>query len=110
MDRTTLALVSFFVGWLGVDRFILGQVGWGLLKLFTLGGFGIWYAIDCIIILVEGIGRKATTMLSSSTKINVDSASHALCWVLIVLIIINILFNTIYWPAKPRNKATLTIR
>ncbi len=39
-------ILSIFWGELGIDRFYVGDFGWGLLKLFTLGGFGIWWFID----------------------------------------------------------------
>ena len=45
-DRTTALLVSLFFGYLGVDRFYLGQTGLGLFKLFTAGGCGVWAFID----------------------------------------------------------------
>ncbi len=43
-------LMSIFFGSLGVDRFIMGHVGWGILKLITFGGVGIWWLIDLILI------------------------------------------------------------
>jgi len=45
-------LVAFFLsvtlGWLGADAFYLEMYICGWLKLFTLGGFGIWWIIDIV--------------------------------------------------------------
>lgn len=45
-DPTTLLLVSIFLGGLGIDRFMLGETGMGILKLLTGGCFGILTIID----------------------------------------------------------------
>ncbi|MGI5962155.1 MAG: TM2 domain-containing protein [Lawsonibacter sp.] len=45
-DPTTLLLVSIFLGSLGIDRFMLGDIGMGILKLLTLGLCGILTVID----------------------------------------------------------------
>ena len=43
-------LMSIFFGYLGVDRFMMGHIGLGLLKLCTAGGFGVWWLVDVILI------------------------------------------------------------
>ena len=49
-----LALVmSIIFGQLGVDRFIMGHIGLGILKLITAGGCGIWWLIDLILIATK---------------------------------------------------------
>ena len=45
-DPTTLLLVSIFLGSLGIDRFMLGHTGMGILKLLIGGCCGILTIID----------------------------------------------------------------
>ncbi len=45
-DPTTILLVSIFLGSLGIDRFMLGETGMGILKLLTLGLCGILTIVD----------------------------------------------------------------
>jgi len=40
--------LSWCLGYLGADRFYDGQIGWGVLKLITLGAGGIWWLADAI--------------------------------------------------------------
>jgi len=46
-------LLCFFFGYIGIHRFYVGKMGTGVLMIVTLGGFGIWMVIDCILILTN---------------------------------------------------------
>jgi TM2 domain-containing membrane protein YozV len=54
-DPTISLILSILVGSLGVDRFYVGDIGLGILKLITCGGLGIWWLVD--IFLIMGITR-----------------------------------------------------
>jgi TM2 domain-containing membrane protein YozV len=49
-------ILSVLLGHFGVDRFYLGKIGTGILKLFF--GAGIWYIIDLILILAGKMRDK----------------------------------------------------
>jgi TM2 domain-containing membrane protein YozV len=49
-DPTLLLIVSILIGSLGIDRFLIGDIGLGMGKLLTCGGLGIWYIIDLFLI------------------------------------------------------------
>lgn len=54
-SQTITLVLSIFLGGLGLDRFYLGHVGLGFLKLITFGGFGIWWLIDIILIASKNV-------------------------------------------------------
>ena len=45
-DPNTVLLVSIFLGVLGIDRFMIGDTGMGILKLLTCGCCGVLTIID----------------------------------------------------------------
>lgn len=51
-------LLAFFLGNLGIHRFYVGKIGTGILMLITLGGFGIWYIIDFVMIVCSKFKDK----------------------------------------------------
>ena len=52
-DWMITLILAILVGGLGIDRFYTGSILLGVLKLVTLGGLGLWWLID-LIMLVTG--------------------------------------------------------
>jgi hypothetical protein len=54
--------LCFFLGPLGAHRFYVGKPGTAILQILTLGGLGVWYLIDLIMIgagaFKDGDGEK----------------------------------------------------
>ena len=68
-------LLAVYFGWCGLDRFYVGRVGTGILKLVTFGGFGLLWLFDAIFLLLNktrdaygrelvGSDKKEMTVLS----------------------------------------------
>lgn len=57
-SKVVALILSIFFGELGIDRFYLGYIGTGILKLITCGGFGIWWLIDLIMIATGKLKPK----------------------------------------------------
>lgn len=61
-SRTTAQLLSIFLGVFGAHRFYVGKTQSGVLMACTLGGFGIWYMYD-LIMIAAGSFRDADGLL-----------------------------------------------
>lgn len=46
-NKTTMLIVVFFLGGLGIHRLMMGHSNWWLM-LLTFGGCGIWSLIDLV--------------------------------------------------------------
>ena len=57
-SKTTMAIIAFFLGGLGIHRFMMGYTGIGVLMILTAGCCGILSLIDFIRILMGSLKMK----------------------------------------------------
>jgi TM2 domain-containing membrane protein YozV len=57
-------LLCLVFGILGVHRFYVGKIATGVLQLLTIGGFGIWWLLDLLVILLGGFTDKEGKLIT----------------------------------------------
>lgn len=72
-EKNPVLLYGFniWLGFLGIDRFLVGDILAGVLKLITFGGFGLWVLIDYFLIG----GRTRQKNIEHARQLR-DSFSH----------------------------------
>ena len=90
-------ILALLLGGLGVDRFYLGKVGTGILKLVTLGGFGIWALIDLIITLAGAQRDKQGHPLAGAD----NPTNRKVAWVVsAAVIVLGIVLSSVSHPSS----------
>ena len=61
MSKIAAILITFFLGGLGVHRFMVGKIGTGIIWLITGGCFGIGWLVDLIKVCTGKFAKKDGT-------------------------------------------------
>lgn len=69
-DPTISLILSILLGGWGIDRFYVGNIMLGVLKLITCGGLGIWTIIDWFLIMGATKDKNLEMMTQLSMQAN----------------------------------------
>lgn len=91
-NKLVLVILSYLLGVFGIDRMYLGCWGTGLIKLFTIGGLGIWYMIDLVLIIANCLSSSNSPVLCGGYRWDKTSIEHAVIASKIILVLFVIKF------------------
>lgn len=97
-SKTILIILSYLFGIFGADRMYLGCYGTGIVKLLTLGGLGIWYFIDLLLITLNSFEKSSSISICSNyvwEKASIEQAYYVSI-IIIGLFVLKLLFGTLW--------------
>ena len=98
-DKVILIILSYLLGLFGVDRMYLGCWVSGFFKLITLGGLGIWYLIDLLMIMVNAYNFSEAPAICGGyvwNKATMEIA-HYIATIILILFVIKIIVSFVLW-------------
>ncbi|KTC91219.1 DUF4864 domain-containing protein [Fluoribacter dumoffii] len=113
----TAFVLALIFGTFGIHRFYLGKIKSGLLMLLTLGGLGIWYLVDLILLVTNKFEDKNGNLIlftknPSPLKKTLMVIGVIAAWFLLfvgtVFTIVLFLTNSLIYPINNQLKALKT--
>jgi len=67
-SRLVAVMLCLFFGWAGGHRFYTEKTGTALIMLFSMGGFGLWWFLDLVMLSTGNFRDKNELAISQWTK------------------------------------------